>query len=385
MIFVSTIPRRVWFRLTVPGLVSNFFLLLLVLVPGIGRSAYGGRRWIGTGSFHLQPSEIAIITTAMYLAYFFTRKAHVLERFKVGLRPALIVVILAFGLIFAEPDMGTSLTLLGTSLAIIFASGARMKHLLVLLGAAVPAMLILALSASYRSSRIQAFVHPFTNAQGSAYQLIQGWTGIAAGGWFGRGFGMSIEKTGYLPFPYTDFIFAVFTEECGFIGAIVLIGLFAIMVWRGLWIARHAATRFEYLLAVGLTCMIAVATFINLGAVTGVLPVTGIPLPFISYGGTSIIVYLGAVGMLLGISRSTLDVEPEADMFADIVDLNTIRSVQHQGRQSRHELTATKPTGTVRGKHVSQTDEKPMTWREKNGQSKTSAPKRSRRTHKRSE
>lgn len=182
MMIASKIPRHVWYRLTVPALVGNFLLLLLVLIPGIGRSAYGGRRWIGTGSIHLQPSELAIITTAMYLAYFFTRKAHVLDNFTLGLKPALIVTALDFALIFAEPDMGTALTLLGTSLVVIFASGARMKRLLIVLGAAFPIMIVLTLSASYRSSRIQAFLHPFANAKGSAYQLIQGWTGIAAGG-----------------------------------------------------------------------------------------------------------------------------------------------------------------------------------------------------------
>ena len=376
MIAVSRIPSHIWYRFTVPMMAGNLGLLLLVL--GVGRSAYGGRRWIGTSSMHLQPSELAIVTTAMYLSYFFSRKVHVLENFNLGLRPALIVMALNFGLIFAEPDMGTALTLLGVSIAIIFASGVRIKRVLIVLGSMFPILVVLALSASYRSSRIQAFLHPFANAKGSAYQVIQGWTAIAAGGWFGQGFDMSIAKTGYLPFPYTDFIFAVFTEEWGFVGAVVLLLLLIIFAWRGFRIARHAATRFEALLSVGLTSMVAVAAIINLGVVTGLFPVTGIPLPFISYGGTSILVYLGAVGILLGISRSTLVAEPEVEPLAEIMHMESARRVPHKdrGRRSWREVSATKEGRRPQGHRTrSRQDRSLLTWREEHQRSKTSTKK----------
>lgn len=324
---VSFIPERVWRRFAAHAMVANFFLLLVVLVPGIGKSSYGGQRWLGTAGFHLQPSELAVILTILYLSMFFTHKVAESENFKKGLRPALIVVVINFLLIIAEPDMGTALTLLGTAVTVIFASGVSFRRISMIFFAGIPFLIIFSVTASYRSSRVKAFLHPLANAKGSAYQLVQGWTAIAGGHLFGRGFDMSIAKSGYLPFPYTDFTFAVFVEEWGFAGATVLLCLFGILFWRGLHIARHANTRFQALFAIGVTAMMVVGTFINLGAVTGLLPVTGIPLPFISYGGTDLVVNLASMGILLGISRTNLPFEPDADELADIVDLKSHRIV----------------------------------------------------------
>lgn len=315
---ISRISYKFWFRRAPLLMLLNLILLALVLIPGIGQEANGGRRWIGTSSLHLQPSEIAIITIVIYLSFFFTKKAAVLSHFKLGLRPALILIGLNFILIMLEPDMGTAVALVGTALVVLIVSGTRLRPLLILGGILVPILLVLSLT-SYRFQRIISFLHPFAHSGGSAYQVIQGWTGIAAGGWFGRGFGQSIEKTGYLPFPQTDFIFPVFVEEWGFVGAIAMLIVFGVMIWRGFAIARHSADRFSALLAVGLTSMITIPTIINLGAVTGLMPVTGIPLPFISYGGTALIVNLGAMGMLLSISRSTLQEELDTDQLADVL------------------------------------------------------------------
>jgi cell division protein FtsW len=332
---VSRIPERLWRRMAAQAMALNFCLLLVVLVPGIGKSSYGGQRWLGTSGFHVQPSELAVILTILYLAMFFTHKVADAAHFKKGLRPALIVVVINFLLIFAEPDMGTALTLVGTSFTVIYTSGVNLRRILLIMFTAAPLFLILAISASYRSSRLKAFLHPFANAKGSAYQLVQGWTAIAGGHWLGRGFDMSIAKTGYLPFPYTDFTFAVFVEEWGFAGAVLLLGLFGLLFWRGLRIARHANSRFNALLAIGVTAMMVVGTFINLGAVTGLLPVTGIPLPFISYGGTDLVVNMASMGILYGISRTGLAYEPQADKLADIVDLNRLRKKRTSPIQSR--------------------------------------------------
>jgi cell division protein FtsW len=315
-----------WYRRAVQLLLLNFLLLGLVLVPGIGHVSGGSRRWFGSGSFHLQPSEIAIVLSVIYLAYFFTRKVVVLDNFKLGLRPALIVIAIEVALVFLEPDMGTALTLLATSMSVVFASGVRLRRLFILSGALVPVMIALAYLSSYRSDRMTAWLHPFADRGDTGYQVIQGWTAIASGGWFGRGFGMSIEKTGYLPVPQADFIFPVFVEEWGFIGGLTLLMIFAVLAWRGFIIARRAPNRFSALVAVGLTTMIIIKAFINLGAVTGLLPVTGVPLPFISYGGTSLVVNLAAMGILLNISRYTLEHEPEADQLADVIPVEEVRA-----------------------------------------------------------
>ncbi|WP_054970847.1 putative lipid II flippase FtsW [Alicyclobacillus ferrooxydans] len=321
MIGLSWVPHRIWYRYAAPVMGIGLFLLLIVLIPHVGWSTNGGRRWIGHGSFHLQPSELAIIATVVYLSFFFTKQVTMMDNFKRGLMPALVVAGINVVLIFVEPDMGTAMTLLGTSLVIVFASGARVKRLVITMLIVTPVLVIAAMKASYRSARLASWLHPFQHMDSASYQLIQGMTAISAGGWFGRGFDMSLEKAGYLPYPQTDFIFPVFVEEWGFVGAIALIATFAFLVWRGFRIARRSPDRFGSLLAVGLTCMIIISSIINLGAVTGLLPVTGIPLPFMSYGGTDLIVNMAAMGILLSISRVTLAEEPEADELADIVSV----------------------------------------------------------------
>lgn len=390
----SRIPHRFWYRSSAILMVINLVLLTLVLVPGIGREVNGGRRWIGSTSLHLQPSELAIISTVMYVSFFFTKKVTLLDQFKKGLRPVLILIGLNFVLIMLEPDMGTGATLVAISLVVLIVSGVRLKPLLIVAGILVPIMAILSLT-SYRFQRIISFLHPFAHSGGSAYQVIQGWTGIAAGGWFGRGFDMSIEKTGYLPFPETDFIFPVFVEEWGFLGAVALIIVFAVLVWRGFSIARHAADRFSALLAIGLTSIITIPTLINLGAVTGLMPVTGIPLPFISYGGTALIVNLGAIGILLGISRHTLQEEPELDQLASVVAvdeallqrktketpiINTRVSTRSTYSQPA-EVHPIRSKGTSRSKKTSETKETSGTkegWRARQetaaGKSRTASP-----------
>ncbi len=334
MVGFTFFPYKKLYELAPLILLITIGLLLLVLVPGIGKHAGGATRWIGTSSIHIQPSEIAIVSMAIYLAFFFTKKVTVLHSFKRGLRPALVIITMVTVLIFVEPDMGTSMTLIGTALVLIFTSGIRLKPIIITVAALIPTLYILAHTASYRSSRMMAFFHPFQHQKGAAYQLIQGLTGIAAGGWFGRGFDLSVEKTGYLPIPYADFIFDVFTEEWGIVGAVTLLVIFAVLVWRGFQIAKHASDRFGALLSIGLTSMIIIKTIINLGAVTWLLPVTGIPLPFISYGGTSLLVNMIAMGILLSISRETLEIAPEADELADVVYVNDVRDFQSKAKRN---------------------------------------------------
>ena len=331
---VSQLSHRVWYRYAPLFMMINLGLLLLVLIPHIGWAQNGGRRWIGHGSLHLQPSEIAILATVVYLAFFFTKQAMLLHDLKHGLLPSLLIIGANFLLIFAEPDMGTAMILLATALAVVFTSGVRLKPLLLTLLSLTPVLIVLALLESYRSNRIIAWFHPFAHMNSISYQLVQGMTAISAGGWFGRGFGQSIEKAGYLPYPQNDFIFPVFVEEWGLIGAVSLLIIFLVFMWRGFRVARHAPDRFGALLSVGLTTMMAINAFINLGAVTGLLPVTGVPLPFISYGGTALIMNMISVGILLSISRRSLENEPEADELAEVIEATELqerRQAQHRG------------------------------------------------------
>lgn len=319
MVGLSYIPYRIWYKFMAPILLGNFLLLFLVLA--VGWSTNGGKRWIGHGALHLQPSELSMIAIAIYLAYIFTKKVTLMHNFQRGVLPALVMVGLNVGLIFAEPDMGTGFVLLAMSLVVIFSSGAKIKPLVIFIGCLIIPGLIGFSMISYRSARISAWLHPFQHTDTISYQLVQGLTAISAGNWFGRGFGQSIEKMGYLPYPQTDFIFPVFVEEWGLVGAGALVATFGILVWRGFSNARRSPDRFGALLCVGLTSQVILSALINLGAVTGLIPVTGIPLPFISYGGTDVIVDMASIGILLSVSRVTLDVEPEADELAPVIDV----------------------------------------------------------------
>ncbi|GMA58634.1 hypothetical protein GCM10025858_31370 [Alicyclobacillus sacchari] len=328
------IPYHFWYRHAAKCLLASVALLLLVMVPGIGHRSLGASRWIGTSSFHLQPSELAVIAIVLYLAFLLTKKLPVLHDSKRALRPALVITYLLTILVFAEPDMGTAMTLFLSATVLLFASGLRIKPLVLTLAVSFGLGVLGAHMASYRSSRLTAFFHPFQHAQTSGYQLVQGLTAIANGGWTGRGFAASISSTGYLPESYTDFIFAVFTEEWGWLGDIGLLAIFAVLIWRGFHIARYARDRFGSLLAIGLTSTIIIQAAINLGAVTWMLPVTGIPLPFISYGGTDVAINLLAAGILMSVSRETGLVMPEEDTIADIISVDELRAERSQSEST---------------------------------------------------
>ncbi|WP_371826336.1 FtsW/RodA/SpoVE family cell cycle protein [Alicyclobacillus fastidiosus] len=328
-------PYHTWFRHAPKLLLASVALLLVVLVPGIGHSSHGATRWLGSSSIHLQPSAVAIIVVVIYLSFLLTKKMTVLHDTRRAFRPAMVVVMMLTALVFIEPDMGTSMALFGTAVVVMFASGLRMRPLIISLGILAPIGYLLIHFASYRSSRMTAFLHPFSAAsqQGSGYQLIQGLTAIANGGLTGRGFDLSVMATGYLPEPYTDFIFAVFTEQWGWLGDAGLLAIFAVLIWRGFRVARYARDRFGALLAIGLTSTIIIQAAINLGAVTWLLPVTGIPLPFISYGGTAIVINLLAMGILMSVSRETADTVTDVDSLAEILSVDEFRAERGQTSQ----------------------------------------------------
>lgn len=320
------IPYRIWYKLAPNVLAISIFLLIVVLVPGFGHRSHGATRWLGSSSFHLQPSALAILAIIVYLSFLLTKRMTMLHDSKRTFRPAIIIIVVLALLVIVEPDMGTAIALVGTAIVVLFASGIRLRPLFLTLSVMLPTAYLIIHVASYRSSRIQAFMHPFQSQGTSGYQLIQGLTAITNGGWTGSGFDVSVMATGYLPESYTDFIFAVFTEQWGFVGDAGLLAIFAILVWRGFRIARFANDRFGSLLAIGLTSTIIIQAAINLAAVTWLLPVTGIPLPFISYGGTAVVINLSAMGILMSISREMRDEVVREDTVADVISVADYRA-----------------------------------------------------------
>jgi len=280
-----------------------FALLVIVLIPGIGVVRGGARSWLGIGSFGIQPSEFMKLGMIIFLAHYLSDNQGKITNFFRGLLPPLAIVGLAFGLIMLQPDLGTGAVLVGASLMIIFTAGARIRHLMLLALIGLAGFVGLILAAPYRLQRITAYLDPWQDPLGAGYQAIQSLYAIGPGGLVGLGLGMSRQKYNYLPEPQNDFIFSIIAEELGFIGGTFVIFLFLLLVWRGMRTAVTAPDTFGSLLAVGIVGMFAVQVIINIGVVIGLLPVTGITLPLISAGGSSLTLMLTAVGILLNISR----------------------------------------------------------------------------------
>ncbi|MCL1790646.1 MAG: putative lipid II flippase FtsW [Peptococcaceae bacterium] len=282
--------------------IVSLVLLLLVKVPGLGRSVNGANRWIGLGPLSIQPSEVIKIAMVVIAAKVLTQTKdfHV---FRKGMLPTLLIMGLVCGLVMLQPDLGTTLVIAATVCIMLVVAGARVKHLVLLGGAGVGLMTMAILAAPYRMKRIFAFIDPWADPSGNGYQTIQSLLALGPGGLFGLGLGQSRQKFLYLPENHTDFIFAMIGEELGFIGGCFVILLFFLFIWRGFRLAMHVREPFMSLLAVGLTSLIGVQAMVNMGVVSGLLPVTGITLPFLSYGGTSLIFTMIGAGLLLNISR----------------------------------------------------------------------------------
>jgi len=294
---------NVWRKFSKPGLILCFALLALVLIPGIGVVRGGARSWLGIGSFGIQPSEFMKLAMVIFLAKLLSDRQHKITSFTKGLLPPLAILGAAFGLIMLQPDLGTGTVMVGASMLMIFAAGARLSHLGSLALAGLLGLVGLILAAPYRLERITSFLDPWQDPLGSGYQIIQSLYAIGPGGLVGLGLGMSRQKYSYLPEPQTDFIFSIIAEELGFIGGTAIILLFLIVVWRGIRTAMMAQDAFGSLLATGITGIIGVQVLINVGVVIGMMPVTGITLPLVSYGGSSLTLLLTSLGILLNLSR----------------------------------------------------------------------------------
>jgi len=291
--------------------------LVLVLVPGIGRVAGGARRWIAFGGpFAFQPSESAKLILALYLANFLTNRGTLLRDLRRGVLTPLLVTGVMFGLVLMQPDLGTAMLMALLTLTMLFASGARLGHLLMLSAAGLPLVAVAIVGEDYRRRRILAFLDPWADPQGAGFHIIQSLLALGSGGLLGVGLGGSRQKFFYLPERHTDFVFAILGEELGLLGTGAVVLLFALFAYRGYRAARRAPDRYGSLLAAGITTMILVQAIINIGVTSGVLPVTGVPLPFVSFGGSSLLFTMIGVGILLNISQYSRDTAPARGVSA---------------------------------------------------------------------
>jgi cell division protein FtsW len=299
------LPTRVTRKLGYPLLLAAIVLLVAVLAPGVGRNVYGATRWIGVGPLQLQPSELAKVALVIAGADILARKQKRLAELRHLLVPVVPAAVLLALLVIAEPDMGTATVLMIILLALLAFAGAPRKVFFWTFSGLASAFGLLAVVEPYRLARLTSFANPFHTASASGYQTVQGLYAIASGGWWGLGLGASRSKWGYLPNPYTDYIFAVIGEELGLLGGLVVIALFAVLGYAGFRIAKEARDPFQQMVAGGITAWIVGQALINMCAVVGLLPVTGVPLPFVSFGGSSLIFTMFGLGVLGAVGRET--------------------------------------------------------------------------------
>lgn len=285
------------------GLAIAVALLVLVLVPGVGRNINGSSRWLALGPLVFQPAEVAKVAMIVWIADLLARRERLIRKPELTIRPVLVVLALLSALLLLQPKLGTPLVLAAVAFTMLFVAGARVDHLAGWTTLGVAAAAILAYSADYRRQRIFAFLDPWADPQGFGMQTIQSQVGIASGGLLGVGLGAGSAKWGFLPYAHSDFIFAIVAEEVGLIGAATLVVAFVVLAWLGVRIAIGAGDTFGRLLATGLTSWILIQAFLNIGMAIGQLPITGEPLPFVSAGGSSLLMALTAAGVLCSVAR----------------------------------------------------------------------------------
>jgi len=286
-----------------PVLVLAGVLLVLVLVPPFAQPINGSRRWLRLGPVSFQPVELAKLALVIHLAAFIARRREALADFRRDVLPPLAAAGALAALVLLQPDLGNSLALIAVAFALLFLAGGCVRHLLLVCAAALPLLGLAVWLAPYRLRRVTTFLDPWSDPRGSGFQIIQSWLALGSGGVLGRGIGESKQKLFYLPEAHTDFIFAVVGEELGFLGALAVIGLFVVFVWRGLRAGLRAPDAFGAYLALGITLLIGTEMLVNVGVVTGLLPTKGLPLPFLSFGGSALLVTMLSTGLLLNVSQ----------------------------------------------------------------------------------
>ncbi|MDP2654028.1 MAG: putative lipid II flippase FtsW [Candidatus Omnitrophota bacterium] len=303
MLTAMTIDYRDLRKYAKPLLVIGIVLLVLVLIPHIGKASYGARRWFKLGPFFFQPSEFVKLAMLIYVADFLARKQTKITDFFRGFLPIVMVVGITCLLILKQPDLGSSVLIALIVFIMMFVAGARPAHILSLGLLALPVLFLLVARVPYRMKRIVAFLNPWEDSQGVGFQLTQSQIAFGSGGLFGVGPGHSMQKLYYLPAAHTDFILSIIGEELGFVGAFAVILLFVAFIWQGARIAKRTMDPFGYYLSTGIVGIIGLQAMVNVGVSIGALPTKGLPLPFISYGGSALVFNMVCVGLLLNISR----------------------------------------------------------------------------------
>ncbi len=302
---LALIDYRRLHRLAYPLLLGTLAMLILVLIPGVGHEAGGAVRWLRVGGLSLQPAELAKLALVVYLAYSLARHHDQVKSLSHGLLPHLGVTALLIIPVLLEPDLGMSVILFTLACLMLFVAGARLTYLLGLLALAAPLAWVMVVQYPWRFKRILAFLNPWSDAGGAGFQIIHSFYALGSGGLWGAGLGASKQKLFYLPEPHTDFIFSVLGEELGLWGVLLVLGLFLLLIVRGVKIALEARELFGTYLAVGATLIIGLQAFINAGVVMGLLPTKGLTMPFISYGGSSLLVNFSCVGLLLSVAAGS--------------------------------------------------------------------------------
>jgi cell division protein FtsW len=306
LIVCSMLPSSIYRRFAYPLLGMTFVILILVLIPGIGANRGGARRWITFAGFAFQPSELAKLAMVVYLAHSMAKKEAMIKTFSVGVLPHLIVAGAFAVVLLLEPDFGSVLILTMLLYFMLFIGGVRVHHLLATALMALPLLVYLMMKAEYRLRRLMTFLDPWSDAAGSGFHVIQSLIAFGSGQWTGRGLGESRQKLFYLPEAHTDFVYSVVGEELGLLGALVVLALFGVIIMRGLKLTARIEEPFDQYLAFGLTVLLGLQALIHMGVVMGLMPTKGLVLPFISYGGSAMMLNLMEAGILLGLSRRRL-------------------------------------------------------------------------------
>ena len=290
-------------KIAKPIIAASVIMLILVLIPHIGKETAGARRWFKFGPVNFQPSEFAKVAMIIYIADLVSRKEGLMRDFRRGYAPPVMVLGVVVGLVLLEPDLGTAITISVITILMLYSSGVKVSHIAASFLASLPVLYTLIFSVPYRRRRILAFLNPWADSRGTGFQIIQSFVALGSGGIFGVGLGQSRQKLFYLPASHTDFIFSIIGEEMGFIGTACVVMLFILFVWQGMRIAFQALGSFERLLSLGIVSLVGLEAVINIGVTAGALPTKGLPLPFISYGGTGLIFHFMAIGLLLNVAK----------------------------------------------------------------------------------
>ena len=304
MIIMSKIDYRVYYKYSNIILFVSFILLVLVLIPGIGSIRNGSRSWFGIGSLGIQPSEFSKISLIIFTSKYLSNSSEFIKKYFKGIIPIILVSLLFFGLIMLQPDLGTASIMIISIIAILFIAGADIKFFIGGGVIGILGIIGLIIIAPYRMDRITSFINPWKDPLGTGFQMIQSLYAIGPSGLLGTGYLNSIQKHFYLPEPQTDFIFSIILEEFGILGVIIVVGLFFILLYRGIKISNKCPNSFGKYLSFGIIFQLVFQAIMNLSVVVGLIPVTGVTLPFLSYGGSSLLISMASIGIVLNVSRN---------------------------------------------------------------------------------